>query len=487
MADFLNQSGIIYTSARNNGVNQPITDVSIKESVGYDATDDMMKIKSTQKKWKDSFAQTTLNTTTKWDVVQTGAGMTIDASAIGSMTISGGTTANSETIIRSKEYFTIPARALFMFSTSQKIANQDVVVEFISVDPTTFQPDGIGGAGFRISYEDSTTANYCVVTTTAGGSAVSTSPAYSSGITMTSQNIYEIELFSDEVWFHHRVADSETGRVVSKVRNSNIPDPNAIYKVQIRVKNKATAPASNTNVIFQGVTVVDYAELTAEITAGRGATSAGQALAVQVANTIPAVTTVSTAYQAPKTSRASITSTAITTATPFQQTALDIGATASYDTYRMRFTFDQPVKVEVQHGSSSTNTSNRVQSTYFVPANTPTIIDEKLLYQYVSVKITNIGSATTTVQEAYGTLMCIGNINNSNQSAVGSTAITPSDTATIPATKGIFIGGAGNLAVTMANGNTVTFTGLSAGVVHPISVTKISATGTTATSILALY
>ena len=66
-------------------------------------------------------------------------------------------------------------------------------------------------------------------------------------------------------------------------------------------------------------------------------------------------------------------------------------------------------------------------------------------------------------------------------------AITPNDTTVIDATKGGYIGGAGNLTVTMSDGNDVTFTAITAGMIHPISVTKVKATGTTATSIIAIY
>ncbi|MGK7863223.1 hypothetical protein [Falsiroseomonas sp. E2-1-a4] len=51
------------------------------------------------------------------------------------------------------------------------------------------------------------------------------------------------------------------------------------------------APASNTDIKVQFVTVADYAELTTEITAGRGQSVAGQGLGVNVLSTIaPSVT-----------------------------------------------------------------------------------------------------------------------------------------------------------------------------------------------------
>lgn len=66
-------------------------------------------------------------------------------------------------------------------------------------------------------------------------------------------------------------------------------------------------------------------------------------------------------------------------------------------------------------------------------------------------------------------------------------AITPNDTTTIESTSGIYIGGSGDIAVTMKDGSNVTFKSLAAGVIHPLCVTKVKATGTTATNILAVY
>lgn len=72
---------------------------------------------------------------------------------------------------------------------------------------------------------------------------------------------------------------------------------------------------------------------------------------------------------------------------------------------------------------------------------------------------------------------------------VGAVAVTPSDTVDLASgpTRGLYIGGAGNVVVIMADGTTATFTALAVGVVHPISVARVKATLTTATTILALY
>jgi surface protein len=67
--------------------------------------------------------------------------------------------------------------------------------------------------------------------------------------------------------------------------------------------------------------------------------------------------------------------------------------------------------------------------------------------------------------------------------------ITPDDSTDlieIPTT-GLYVGGDGDIKVDMFDGTTTTFVGLRAGVVYPFKITRIYATGTTATDIVTLY
>ena len=67
-------------------------------------------------------------------------------------------------------------------------------------------------------------------------------------------------------------------------------------------------------------------------------------------------------------------------------------------------------------------------------------------------------------------------------------AVTPHDTNDLAnVTRGIYVGASGDLKVETANGNVVTFVGLAAGMIHPISCKQVYATGTTATSIMGVY
>lgn len=66
--------------------------------------------------------------------------------------------------------------------------------------------------------------------------------------------------------------------------------------------------------------------------------------------------------------------------------------------------------------------------------------------------------------------------------------VTPNDNNDLSdVTRWVFIGGAGALAVITAGGETLTISGLTAGTLLPLRVSRIQATGTTATNIVALW
>lgn len=67
-------------------------------------------------------------------------------------------------------------------------------------------------------------------------------------------------------------------------------------------------------------------------------------------------------------------------------------------------------------------------------------------------------------------------------------AITPSDTVALEeTTRGIYVGGDGDVTVVMAgNGQTVTFSSVTAGTILPIRATFVNDTLTTATNLVGL-
>jgi len=67
-------------------------------------------------------------------------------------------------------------------------------------------------------------------------------------------------------------------------------------------------------------------------------------------------------------------------------------------------------------------------------------------------------------------------------------SVTPHDSNNLPAgCRGIYVGGAGDVAAVGSDGTAVTFTAVPVGTFMPIGPIRINSTNTTATLILALY
>jgi hypothetical protein len=66
-------------------------------------------------------------------------------------------------------------------------------------------------------------------------------------------------------------------------------------------------------------------------------------------------------------------------------------------------------------------------------------------------------------------------------------AVTPSDSVDLQTiSRGLYVGVSGNVKVTTFADSVVTFVGLAAGIIHPIRAKRVWATGTDATSIVAV-
>ena len=326
---------------------------------GLDDQDDMYKVKSIQKKFRDSWTQPLAS---QWDVVTGGLGATASVSA-GVLTITSGTNPGAYVELLSKEIFTIPFRTMIAVqSGTTRQANTHHIIEAVSIDEVTLQPDGKHSLLIDVGGAATTTVTSAVYGVQNGGLAPLLSSA-STIVTTASYSVLELEPFSDECYFHSRAIDSATGRSNSYVRHQQIPDPNAKYKLRIRSMNHQTfrtvtgaaagtgnlvrltvpshgytgtqtlwveylngvtssgtplrgnyvanvidtntlelqstvftgtyvggsglvalgaAPAASINFQSQFINCQDYAELTAEITAGRGQIVAGQGLGVNI-------------------------------------------------------------------------------------------------------------------------------------------------------------------------------------------------------------
>lgn len=72
--------------------------------------------------------------------------------------------------------------------------------------------------------------------------------------------------------------------------------------------------------------------------------------------------------------------------------------------------------------------------------------------------------------------------------ATDAAVVTPNDSTDLSCpTRALWVGGAGNLAVNMYGGQTITLNGVPAGTLLPVTVTRVRATNTTATNIVALW
>ena len=75
-----------------------------------------------------------------------------------------------------------------------------------------------------------------------------------------------------------------------------------------------------------------------------------------------------------------------------------------------------------------------------------------------------------------------------NSPAYGAIAITPDDSQPLgQVTRAIYVGGEGDLVVSMPEGETVTLAAVQAGAIYPIRCTHVLQTGTTATGLVGLY
>lgn len=65
--------------------------------------------------------------------------------------------------------------------------------------------------------------------------------------------------------------------------------------------------------------------------------------------------------------------------------------------------------------------------------------------------------------------------------------ITPDDDTDLDyVTRGIYVGGSGDLEVITKDGTTIVFTDIAAGIIHPLRVSRVKASNTSATGIIGL-
>lgn len=358
---------------------------------------------STVRQFRDDFPGTTLDST-KWDILQTGAGQSISVSG-SELTINSGTNANSETIIRSKATYNLPCRIMAIAKLSQRIANQEFYLEFVDSTGQDF-------ASWQFFATNNQTAHYTT------GSAGDTSN-YSALVTSLATNNYQIfesELFAEECYFYTRPTDTTGARGSGiGVRSRKIPDSNLNYYIQIRVKNLATAPASTTSFTLDSIGIVDIERLSTEIIGGRGGGAGNLAIPVAFSSTPTVVVTPGNTTN-PLTiadGQSTNTETAITVAvnTTFtssnRDTLINSGSGASRNLVRGLVTTDAPGTLIIEQ--SQNNTTWRQTHSFAITGNATisTLFEFKIVLRYFRVKYSN-GATAQTMLEVVTTMFNFG-------------------------------------------------------------------------------
>lgn len=224
---------------------------------------------TTRESFFDNFYQ--FDTTSKWQVVQTGPGMTITGplggAAAGSapyINISSGTDVG-RTVILSRTSFVMPAELRYQISASQRIAGNRLIIGFLQVDDngelltdTTYTTaiETLNAREAVVHQHDGTTATTAQLRVRAAGSALDTvANAFGTGFTTvatgTTPNFISSTTFGLTL---------ERDRINSRAWGQNVltntggqfgydrllVDPTRKYKVCIIIENNTT-PASSTD------------------------------------------------------------------------------------------------------------------------------------------------------------------------------------------------------------------------------------------------
>ena len=246
----------------------------------------------------------------KWDVIQAGAGQTlsVDGLLAGSryLKMTSGTTANAETIIRSKVAFGGPVKLAFSLTSSQSIANSECHIEMVEVDPVTgalitdtsvftaptfnnarngfgMVFDGVSQNNAKIKVRGEGVSEYVSV-----AASIGTAARTATGVTPNFQApvIVELLMQTELASMNSRAADSPAVAINGLTRTSYVPNPDRFYCIQIRIKNLGTAPASNTDWRIHFVRLLDATRLSVDFGMIGGSDAALLAPPVRVISTV---------------------------------------------------------------------------------------------------------------------------------------------------------------------------------------------------------
>lgn len=249
----------------------------------YDAANSKSVVGTSREKFYADFSTFDTSETGDWELVSTGAGMTLTAAQGGTvagatpyLNIASGVTAGSITTILSRATFKSPVEVRFQVTASQRIANNALRIGLVEVDSTgalvttpnfLAAPSLLNAANCVFAEMSGVTATTGAVISRAGGSAPFTlAAAYGTGFTTaatgTGPNFivattYSIMLERDRASSRafplNSVANSGGQFVVDQV----IPNCERLYKLAIIVENSAVAPATTTDWRLHLVNILD--------------------------------------------------------------------------------------------------------------------------------------------------------------------------------------------------------------------------------------
>jgi hypothetical protein len=276
---------------------------------GYDPIGQKLLVGTARDRLFDNF--NTFDTTDMWELVQTGDGMTISGPLGGAvagstpyLNIASGVTANSKTILRSRQSFRPPFDLRYAVTASQRIANNQLRIGFLEVDDagdlvtdTTYSTADVvlNARNAVIETFDGVTATSANLNVRGAGAALDTlANAFGTGFTTvatgTGPNFITPTIFA---------LTMEREKINSRAFGQNVltntgtqfgydrtmVNPTKLYKLYVIVDNGAVAPASTTDWRLHFVNLLDNARFDIS-PRNPGLTDVSKAMGVLVGNAV---------------------------------------------------------------------------------------------------------------------------------------------------------------------------------------------------------
>lgn len=251
------------------------------------------QVSSISQKFADDFGGLALNAD-KWDVNVITPGMTVNV-ANSVLSVVMGTTASAETHLLSKTVVSCPVDFYAVLNTSQRIVGNNVWFEFVEVDDSgvpVVNPNNAAEWNNRcaLAFLTSATAGAAELQVISDGSPAASAPVQTTGWTaLTTAHECHLELRAQDLFGFNVGVDTNAARGASLRMSRSMIDPAKAYKLRLRFKNEAVAPATSTTFNVLRVLVNDVQELTTEITGGRGDNTPGKGVATNIvgSSTLP--------------------------------------------------------------------------------------------------------------------------------------------------------------------------------------------------------